>query len=49
MKILLVRCSKASDPRRGYVSIIDVQNSLNINITGIHIFNYLFNIKLYEK
>ena len=38
----------ASDPRRGHVSIIDMQNSLNINITGIHSLEYLFSVKLYE-
>ena len=29
--------------------ITDVQNSLNINFTGIHAFEYLFSVKLYEK
>ena len=29
--------------------IKDVQNSLNINFTGIHVFDYLFSVKLYEK
>ena len=48
-KLFLVRCSKASNPNRGHVSIIDVQNSLNINFTGIHAFEYLFSVKLYEK
>ena len=29
--------------------ITDVQNSLNINLTGIHAFENLFRVKLYEK
>ena len=29
--------------------ITDVQNSLNINFTGIHAFEYLFSVKLYEN
>ena len=29
--------------------ITDVQNSLNINFTGIDAFEYLFSVKLYEK
>ena len=29
--------------------ITDVQNSLNINFTGIHVSDYLFSLKLYEK
>ena len=29
--------------------ITDVQNSLNINLTGIHAHNDLFSMKLYEK
>ena len=29
--------------------ITDVQKILNINFTGIHIFDYLFCVKLYEK
>ena len=29
--------------------ITDVQNSLNINFTGIHDFDYLFSVKSYEK
>ena len=40
---------QASDPRRGHVSSIDMQNLLNINFTGIHVFDYLFSVKLYEK
>ena len=29
--------------------ISDVQNSLNIDFTGIHILDYSFSVKLYEK
>ena len=29
--------------------ITDVQNSLNIDFTGIHAFEYLFSVKLYEN
>ena len=29
--------------------ITDVQNSLNINFTGIHVFDNLISVKLYEK
>ena len=29
--------------------ITDVQNSLNINFTGMHTFEYLFSVKNYEK
>ena len=29
--------------------ITDVQNSLNINFTGIHVTGYLFSVKLYEN
>ena len=29
--------------------ITDMQNSLNINFTGIHAFEYLFSVELYEK
>ena len=29
--------------------ITDVQNSLYINFTGIHAFEYLFSVKIYEK
>ena len=31
------------------LDITDVQNSININFTGIHAFEYLFSVKLYEK
>ena len=40
---------KASDPRRGYVRYHRLQNSLNINFTGINAFEYSFSVKLYEK
>ena len=30
------------------LDITDVQNSLNIDFTGIHAFEYLFCVKLYE-
>ena len=40
---------QASDPRRGHVSIIDMRDSLNISFTGVHAFEYLFTVKLYEK
>ena len=29
--------------------ITDVQNSINIDSTGIHVFDYLLSMKLYEK
>ena len=44
-KYLFVRCSKASDPRWGHVSIINVQNSININFTVIHALEHLFSVK----
>ena len=40
---------KASDPRRGHVRYHRLQNSLNINFTGIHAFEYSFSVKLYKK
>ena len=43
----LVRCFKASDPRWGHVSIIDMLNSLNINFTGIHALENLFSVKIF--
>ena len=49
LSYFLVRCSKASDPRRGHVSIIDMLNSLNINFTGIHALENLSSVKFYEK
>ena len=42
----------ASDPRTAHVSIIDMPNSLNIHLTGIHalgnLFSVIFNKKLYQ-
>ena len=40
---------QASDPRRGHISIIDMRTSLNNHFTGIHAFEKLFSVKLYEK
>ena len=31
------------------MDITDVQNSVNINFTGVQAFEYLFSVKLYEK
>ena len=45
----LVRCLGASDPRRGHVSHHRLQNSLNIDFTGIHALEHLFSMKFYEK
>ena len=35
---------QASDPRGGRVSIIDMCNSLNIHLTGIHALGILFSV-----
>ena len=39
----------ASDPRTAHVSIIDMPNSLNIHLTGIHALGNLFSVNFYEK
>ena len=39
----------ASDPRTTHVSIIDMPNSLNIHLTGIHALGNLFSVNFYEK
>ena len=36
----------ASNPRIAHVSIIDMPNSLNIHLTGIHALGNLFSVKL---
>ena len=47
--LFLVRCFQASDPTWGHVNHHRLQNSLNIDFTGIHALEHLFSIKFYEK
>ena len=47
--LFLVRCFQASDPTWGHVNHHRLQNSLNIDFTGIHALEHLFSIKIYEQ
>ena len=47
--LFLVRCFQASDPTWGHVNHHRLQNSLNIDFTGIHALEHLFSIKFYER